>query len=187
MSSIDLQDAYHLVSIAEPDRKYLRFRFNGKVLEYVCLPFGLNTAPYLFTKIMTPIVAWLREQGFESVTYLDDIYLLGKSFKECKNNVFQTRRFLEKLGFVINEAKSNLNPTQICRLLGLILNSKEMRIELPNDKKINIINSITRLEKRDKFHLREFASLIGTLGSCCHAAKYGWVYLKDLEREKFFL
>ncbi len=44
MATIDLRDAYYLVSIADASKKFLRFLFDGQLYEFNCLPFGLNTA-----------------------------------------------------------------------------------------------------------------------------------------------
>lgn len=69
---------------------YFKYVFDSQTRR-IQLLFGLYTAPYLFTKIMKPIVARLREQGFESVIHLDNIFLIGNLFKGCSNNVFQAR------------------------------------------------------------------------------------------------
>lgn len=39
MVTIDLKDAYYVVPIKKSDRKYVRFKFKGKLLEFCCLPF----------------------------------------------------------------------------------------------------------------------------------------------------
>lgn len=83
ITTIHLKDAYHLIPVAQSHRKLLRFIFNGVRYEYTCLPFGLNTAPYVFTKIMKPVVAYLRKRGFTSVIYIDDILLIGNTFDQC--------------------------------------------------------------------------------------------------------
>jgi Reverse transcriptase (RNA-dependent DNA polymerase). len=183
MVTIDLKDAYHLIPIAESSRKFLRFTFNGKLFEYSCLPFGLNTAPYVFTKIMRTVVAQLRERGHVSVIYLDDLLLMGRSFAECSNNLVQTQALLESLGFVINFNKSILKPTKRSKFLGFILDSEKMLIELPHSKRTNVLALINHFIGLKRCKIRELASFIGTLGSCCPGIKYGWVYLKDIERE----
>jgi len=63
MGSIDLKDAYFVVPIFEEHKKFLRFKFKGKIFQFSCLPFGLCTSPYVFTKIMKPIVNKLRLRG----------------------------------------------------------------------------------------------------------------------------
>jgi Reverse transcriptase (RNA-dependent DNA polymerase) len=62
-ATIDLMDAYHLVPIEEKCRVYLRFKFKNILYQYTCLPFGLASAPRIFTKLLKPVVAHLREQG----------------------------------------------------------------------------------------------------------------------------
>jgi len=49
MAVLDLKDAYYLIAIDEYHRKYLRFIFEDKPYEYSSLPFGLCTAPLMFT------------------------------------------------------------------------------------------------------------------------------------------
>lgn len=110
MASIDLKDAYYTISIARSDRKYLRFLFEDVLYEFRCLPFGLSTAPYTFTKIMKPVISYLRELGFLSVNYLDDLLLLGKSYEVCLENIQVTCNLLESLGFIINRKKSEMKP-----------------------------------------------------------------------------
>jgi len=54
MCSVDLKDAYLLVAIAKQHRKYLRFVWEGITYEFTCLPFGLCSAPRIFTKLLRP-------------------------------------------------------------------------------------------------------------------------------------
>ena len=77
MATLDLKDAYYLVPIKKKDRKFLRFSYRGELFEFNCLPFGLNVAPYVFTKLLKPVAAYLRKRGFTSVFYLDDILVIG--------------------------------------------------------------------------------------------------------------
>ena len=56
---IDLQDAYFHVLIHPASRKYLRFAFANKVYQFRVLPFSLNTAPQVFTRLgprVTPVL-----------------------------------------------------------------------------------------------------------------------------------
>lgn len=93
MATLDLQDAYFLIPIDTDSRKFLRFMWKEKLWEFVCLPFGLNTAPWLYTKITKPVVNVLRKKGFVSVVYLDDWLCLGKNIKECSKILSQPSSF----------------------------------------------------------------------------------------------
>lgn len=186
MSSLDLKNAYHLIPIIEQHRKYLRFCFNGKLYQYNCLPFGLSSAPLVFTKMLKPIVSLLRSRNLMSVVYLDDFLLLGDSYTNCENNVKNTVTLLEKLGFLINYKKSKLVPSTEIKYLGFLFNSLSMTISLPKEKIVKMTALLKKISVRHSTSIRKFAKFLGTLCSNCPAVKYGWVYTKNFERQKFF-
>lgn len=123
MGRLDLKDAYYMIPIDLNYRKYLRFTFEENLYEFNCLPFGLNTAPYVFTKVMKAVVGFLRNSGFLSVIYLDDLLLLGDTYKDCLDNINTLIKLLKDLGFILNEGKSCQIPSQTCNFLGFVLNS----------------------------------------------------------------
>lgn len=185
MATIDLKDAYHLIPISHSHRKYLRFTFKGNIFEYTCLPFGLSSAPLIFTKIMKPVLSYLRSRNFTSVLYLDDFLLLGNSYDKCCENVKNTIKILEGLGFLVNYKKSVLIPSNYIKYLGFLYDSLSMTISLPEDKVFKIKNLLKKYSTLKTCTIREFAKFLGTLCSICPAVKYGWVYTKGFEREKF--
>ncbi|KAJ8914836.1 hypothetical protein NQ315_014849 [Exocentrus adspersus] len=185
MASVDLKDAYFVVPIAKNCRKYLRFIFENKIYEFLCVPFGLCTAPYLFTKLLKPALKYLRSLGFVSVNYLDDFLLLGDSREACINNVRKTVSVLESLGFIINYDKSHLVPKQRCKFLGFVFNSSDLSICIPRDKKQKLHDMLSSFLKLKECKIRVLAKIIGHLISVCPAVRYGWLYTKRLERQKY--
>lgn len=191
LATIDLKESYLLIPISHSDRKYLRFQFQHPGAKYVtfyeftAMPYGLCTAPRVFTKIMKEVVTYLRNRGLKSVTYLDDILCIGNDYESCAENVNKTLILLKNLGFVINMEKSNLKPTQSCQFLGFIFNSVSMTISLPDSKRKSIAQLVHKFMKLPTCNIRDFAKLIGTLIAACPAVKYGWLYTKVLERHKF--
>lgn len=185
MAKIDLKDAYYVISIDISCRKYLRFQFEDRLYEFKCLPFGLSTAPFVFTKIMKPVVAHLRNKRFLSIVYLDDFLLMGDTEIECLHNIKSTCELLSNLGFVINFNKSDLIPNTCCRFLGFNLNSQNMTVELPDEKRVSLISQVRKFKLINVCRIRSFAELIGKLVSACNAVKYGLAHTKIFEREKY--
>jgi len=184
MCTLDLKDAYYLVPIKENYKKFLRFRFENKLYQFNCLPFGLCTSPYVFTKIMKPVITHLRTAGILCVIYLDDILFIEKSKEKCHYNVKKAITLLESLGFIINYKKSSLIPSQTCKYLGFIINFISFGLELDNKKKGRILSLLRNFKKDNWYKIRDFAQLLGTLNAACPAIAYGFVYCKRLEREK---
>ncbi|KAI8431183.1 hypothetical protein MSG28_001221 [Choristoneura fumiferana] len=184
MATIDLKDAYFLVPVHANHRKYLRFRFD-KLYQFTCLPFGLCSAPYVFTKLVKPILTHLRNKGHTLVAYLDDILCMGDTYSNCLNTVNAVINTLQRLGFVVNYEKSKPTPSKVCKFLGFILNSNSMTLELPKDKKEKIFSITRQISRKKEIKIREFARFTGTLTAACPAVKYGWLHTKLFEREKF--
>ena len=77
MVKIDLKDAYFTVPVWRNHQKFLRFVRKETMYEFVCLPFGLASAPRVFTKLMKPVVALLRQLGIRLIIYLDDMLIMA--------------------------------------------------------------------------------------------------------------
>ena len=85
MTKLDLMDAYFAVPIHHTHHQYLRFSFQGKCYQFICLLFGLSSAHWVFTKTLKPALALLRKMGVHLVYNIDDI--LAESQELAKNHV----------------------------------------------------------------------------------------------------
>lgn len=185
MATMDLKDAYFLIKMHPDSRKFLRFSFDNQLYEFNVLPFGLNTAPYVFTKIMKPVSKFLRSAGLLSTVYLDDWLLFGQNREQCLTNITITKDLLTSLGFIINEEKSVLVPSDSCKFLGMIIDSNNFQISLPADKRSRIKKELEDLSSLNRCKIRKFAQVVGLLVSACPAVEYGWLYTKEMERCKY--
>ena len=74
--SIDLQDAYLHVPIVKHHRHILHFVWHNVPYQWKVLPFGLVTAPRVFTSLTKPILFLCCHKGLHIVIYLDDMLVL---------------------------------------------------------------------------------------------------------------
>ena len=74
------------------------------------LPFGLSSAPYIFTKLFRPLVKYWRSRDFHSMVYLNDGFDIEVSFERADYASHDIKGDLCASGFVINEGKSNYPP-----------------------------------------------------------------------------
>jgi len=185
MTVIDLKHAYYVVPIDPSYRKFLRFMWNEKIYEYRCMPFGLCTAPRIFTKIMKPVITHLRELGIVLVIYLDDILCIGRTFKICETHTAVIMDVLSSIGFVINREKSQLVPSISVKFLGFILNSKSFKLELPLEKALKAKQQILSIKSNKDLIVKILAETIGFLVSITPAVPYSMLRTKVLEKLKF--
>jgi len=181
LANLDLENAYFLIPVDESSSKYLRFIFQGQCFEFLCLSFGLNVAPQVFTKILKPVVKQLR--NITSVIYLDDILLIGSSRQACAENIKVSISLLESLGFIINYKKSILE--RRVKFLGIIYDSKKMTLELPEEKKQIMLTLLEQIKIGKDISLRQWSSFVGSINACCPAVEYGRLYTKELEHVRY--
>lgn len=87
MTKVDLKDAYLTVPVHLEHQKYLRFYWGNKLFQFSYLPFGLASAPRIFTKLLKPVIGHLRKQGIRFIIYLDDILIVSSSEEEARKDV----------------------------------------------------------------------------------------------------
>ena len=184
LASVDLRDAYYSISINPQFRKYLRFMWRGNLWQFKSLPNGMSTAPRLFTKVLKPVFAQLREAGHTVLGYLDDTIIIGDDKAKTERAVLATSQILSELGFVVHPDKSVLIPTQRLNFLGFTLNTVNMTITLPCEKTQDIIAICADLLKNCKPSIRQVAHVIGKLISTFPAVQYGPLFYRNLERDK---
>lgn len=184
MASIDLRNAYHSIPMHREDQKLLQFQFENQFYMYTCLPFGLSSAPRIFTKTLKPVLATLREMGHTVIAYIDDTIILADSLQECQLAIKDSVELFEKLGFVIHDKKSVLKPCYQLEFLGFMIDSVKMTITLTDSKKDQISTLCAQFAKLEKAKIREVATIIGKLIAACPGAEYGPMFCKTLEIEK---
>ncbi|CAJ0961645.1 unnamed protein product [Ranitomeya imitator] len=101
LASVDIQDAYLHIPIFPLHQKFLRFAVNNLHFQFTALPFGLASAPRVFTKVMSTVVSILHSRGIVVLPYLDDLLIKGPTFQSCRENVGITLDTLSRLGWLI--------------------------------------------------------------------------------------
>jgi len=134
LAKVDLKDAFFTIPIHNHHRKYLRFNFQERNYQFICLPFRLSSAPWVFTKTLKPVLALLQQKGVRLIAYMDGILVLVESKEMISDHLVGMVYLLENLGFIINQKKSILTPTQVIEFLGLTVDSQAMELRLPVGK-----------------------------------------------------
>ena len=138
MAKIDLMDAYFTVPVWRSHQKFLRFVWKETMYEFACLPFGLASAPRVFTKLMKPVVGLLRQLGIRLIIYLDDMLIMAQSRDIVLQHASTALDLLQGLGFMIKYLKSVLVPSTKMEFLGFVVDSLTLSLALPRDKIRNV-------------------------------------------------
>ena len=136
--SIDLQDAYLHVPIVKHHHHFLCFVWLNVPYQWKVLPFGLATAPRVFTSLIKPILFLCCHKGLHIVIYLDDILVLIQSKWVGKRAHSFLCSLLVCLGLHINFSMSDLCLSQTFTFLGLCCDTVHISVSLSPDKLADI-------------------------------------------------
>ena len=164
----DLKSAYSQVPLAASAMDYLGFEYEGKAYVYQALPFGLATAPCLFTKIMKPVISKLRER-YRCGIYLDDGIMMFSTVAEAEAGVQEMLELLGRLGLRISFGKSKLTPVRVLEFLGWEINTERMEVAVTEGKRAEAARRVSawirRAKEKKSVRIRDFASVTGLLAS----------------------
>ena len=104
-ASIDLKYTFFSVPTDHNHQKYLKFTFDD-LFQFMCMPNGYAATVRVFAKI--PFER-LRCLSHNSVVYVDDSYLQGKTYRACVDNISDSINLLRELGFLNKIEKSLIN------------------------------------------------------------------------------
>ena len=114
----------------------MRFSWLGRLYEWCVLPFGLKCSPRIVTKLLKPVMGFLRAcwNVLISVYVMDDMILQGKTEAEVYFNAQLTILLLLCLGWEVNWLKSKLTPSHTLTHLGFHIDTVAMTASCPTEK-----------------------------------------------------
>ena len=181
--SLDLKDAYYHIQIRKGDRKWLRFSWGGHIFQYRVLPFGLSLSPWAFTRLVRDLLQVCRTQKTRLHTYIDDWLVLASNRATCQNQTQSLKSLACKLGFVVNEEKSDLTPSQEFTYLGMVFNTREQTICPTQARRTAITELLQSLLSYQQSPARRLNKAIGMMESLSPLLQLGRVHKRPLQRE----
>ena len=147
----------------------LQFQWMEKTYQFLCLPFGLTSAPRVFTKVLKPLIETLRQIGIRLVVYLDDILILHQGREELESLARLICNLFEALGLVINTKKSFIIPQQSTEFLGFLIKSVTLQTQMPQEKLRKIQQDARGLLQYQSVTVRDLARFMGKTTASCKA------------------
>ena len=125
-SKFDMQDGYHQVPMAEPDKVKTAFTCRYGTFQFTVMPFGLSSAPATFQRMMNNIFFELLDEGV--VCYLDDLLVYSRSIEEHVLLLDRVFSLLRKHKLFLKESKCSLFLDRV-NFLGHVVSSQGVSIE----------------------------------------------------------
>ena len=144
---------------------------------------GLSSAPSLLKKLMKISILVLWKLNVRPIIFLDNTSIMASTKKQF---IQESGHFniLQTLDFWINKNRSVLHLCQILQFLGVEINSKEMRVSLPQEKKYKIISQCQNILKEKSVYVREMGQMLWRLSSTAIVVLVALLQYQKIQRQK---
>ena len=157
-SSMDLKSGYWQIEVDERDREKTAFVTPGGLYEFKVMPFGLNTAPATFQRVMDTVLSGLKWQS--CLVYLDDVVVFSRDFDEHLRRLRAALQAIKTAGLSLKPTKCRFAYGEL-KFLGHVVNNKGV---LPDPEKTRAVAAFT--PPADKKAVRRF------LGLCAYYRRF---------------
>ena len=133
LSKVDIRSACRTVPVHPEDRWLLGMLWNGQLFVDTVLPFGLRSAPKLFTAVVDAVEWVARHRGLEHLFhYLDDFLLISlvAAGAAQRDGLLAV---LEKLGLPLAVEKLE-GPSHVVTFLGIEVDTATLELRLLEGK-----------------------------------------------------
>ena len=164
----DLKQGYHHVDIHPDFQKFLGFSWvvDGvrRYFVFTVLPFGLTSAPYIFTKIVRVLVKFWRSKAVKLCCFIDDGLGTNKGKGITQSQSDLVRYSLKDSGFIVNDQKSVWEVTQVTDWLGVLVDLKGGFFQISGQRESSILHYLDVVASHAPISsARRFSKLTGLL------------------------
>jgi hypothetical protein len=182
IAKFDIQNAYRIVPIHPDDRHLLGMQWRDQFYVDMTLPFGLRSAPYIFTSI-ADLVEWSLKQnhGVGSLEhYLDDFHTLGPPNSViCQQNLDTCVQLCKEWGIPLHPDKLE-GPSTCITVLGIEIDTVKLQARLPKEKFDLIMSLLMAWSHKRHCIKKDLESLIGYLQHACRVIPPGRTFLRRM-------
>jgi hypothetical protein len=181
MAKFDVQSAYRLVPVHPEDRYLLGMSWKGQVYVDAALPFGLRSAPKIFTALADAMEWIFKKNGVADIWhYLDDFITVGPpDSDECQANITLMVELCRRLGIPLADDKL-VGACTCLVFLGIEIDTIAGEIRLPTEKLRRFKELVNNWTEKKRCTKRDLLSLIGQLQHATVVVRPGRSFLRRL-------
>ena len=188
LAKMDLKEAYRSIPVHPTDRPLLAVQWRDTVLVDGALPFGLRSAPKLFSAVADVLLWIFFKEGVQvAIHYLDDFLFLGPpGGSACAESLQCALRLCEVLGVPVASEKTE-GPSTALTFLRVEIDSVAGQLRLPKDKLADLRGTLQAWMRpgrpctpKGSGTKRDLLSLIGRLHHASRVVKPGRAFIRSL-------
>ena len=176
----DLKEAYRMIPVHPHDQLLLGVEWDGAIFTDMALPFGLRSAPKIFSAVADALQWILVHKGVKNILhYLDDFILVAGSLAEANAQKEILISTCSALGVPLEPTKLE-GPSTCLTFLGIEFDTVALQLRLPMDKLLRMKAELNSAITRKCMKKRDLQSLTGLLQHATKVIQPGRPFLQRL-------
>ena len=144
-------------------------------------PFRTSHSPQVFTMIVKEVKLMALSTGLRLHQYLDDWLIRSQSQEEAQVNTQAVVDPTQSLGWIINQEKSELKPTEVFLFVGYEYHLDTALVKPTQERWLKLQDLILRLKSKHVLTARCLMSLIGMLASMEKMVPEGRLHMRPFQ------
>ena len=161
-AKLDLSNCFLSFPLHPDAVQHFVFRFEGKLYAFTGMPFGLASAPFICTMILSVVAHQLHQAGIVLVRYLDDFLIIAASESVCAQQLIIAQSIFAQFGLVVNPDKTE-GPLQCITFLGVEIDSVHRTLRVTEERMQELLQLLEQCSAADHMTGHMLASLVGKL------------------------
>ena len=181
LAKMDLHQAYRNLPVHADDHPLLAIRWGQHTYVDTALPFGLRSAPKIFSALADTLAWVLADNGVDrQLHYLDDFLFIGPPKRDtCAASLQIALQVCSRLGMPVSHHKT-VGPSTKLTFLGIQIDTKAMLLSLAQDKLARISAIVLSWRSKRSASKQELQSLIGHLSHAATVVQHGRTFLRRM-------
>lgn len=163
LAKVDVEHAYHNILMHADNRPILGMRWRDKIYVNTVLPFGLRSAPKVFSAVADTLEWILPDIGTPPLP--GRFLTMGRAnIQECVCNLMLIEKICKYLGIPLKIEKIEGTSAALV-FLGIMLDTNKREISLPEQKLEDLKALVSVWKSKSSCTKRDLLSLIGKLAN----------------------
>lgn len=175
----DLERAYRQLRVDPLAVPLLGMAHKGRIFVDICPAFGCRTSGVSQQRVSQAIVHLMNAKGHACLAYVDDFCGLERTELEAKQAFINFHSICADLGLAIAHEKSEGPATRI-EWLGFAIDTKDMTVQIPQQKLNEVIKETQTWETRRAVTRRELQILAGRLAHVTACIKHSRKFMSRI-------
>ena len=180
LAKLDLKSAYRQVPVHPADQHLLGIQWQGDTFVDKALPFGLRSAPIIFTAVADGLAWAFQQEGIINVIhYLDDFLLWARAGEDLSTPLQLAIALCDQLGLPTAPEKVE-GPSSVLTFLGIVIDTNRQELRLPQAKLYKLRQRLDWFSGRRNATRHQLESLVGLLNHAASVIPPGRLFTNHL-------